>query len=443
MNVLLLTALAGLFSDQPSWPGFLGSGASAIDPETLPLTWSPTQNVAWTASLPGHGQSSPVIVGDRVFVTSVEGDNKETCHVICLSLQDGTVLWNHVHTSSAPEPNSVYISRAAPTPVADDQHVFAFFESGDLLALTRDGELKWSRSLSTDYGKFTNKFGLSGSPVQTNDHVIVLVDDEGPSYLVALKKSDGSVAWKSDRSSRVSWSSPALLTLDGVSQVVVSSAGSVDGYDPTNGALLWTLKDVGGNTATTPLPAGPDQFFIAASPGRTGENTEGAKVSNGVVRVRLVNGAWSAEKVWVTPEATPSWASPIAHQGLAYWINRVGVVYCMDLATGEMKYTQRSKQSCWATPLAVGDRIYLFGKEGITTVIAAGPEFKELASNELWPADQLPVDNGAPKPDETSPERQRGNAMFSGPTQYGVAAVSGSLLIRVGSHIYCVRDADK
>jgi outer membrane protein assembly factor BamB len=226
-------------------------------------------------------------------------------------------------------------------------------------------------------------------------------------------------------------------------QVVVSSAGSVDGYDPANGALLWTLSDVGGNTATTPLPAGPDQFFIAASPGRSGENTEAAKASNGVVRVRRVNGVWSAEKVWVTPEATPSWASPIAHEGLAYWINRVGVVYCMDLTTGEAKYTERSKQSCWATPLAVGDRIYLFGKEGITTVIAAGPEFTELASNELWPSDQPPVDNGAPRPDETSPERQRGNAMFSGPTQYGVAAVSGSLLIRVGSHIYCVRDADK
>ena len=118
-------------------------------------------------------------------------------------------------------------------------------------------------------------------------------------------------------------------------------------------------------------------------------------------------------------------------------------MYCIDVATGEQKYAQRTKQSCWATPLPLGDRIYFFGKDGVTTVLAAGPEFKELAANELWPADTPPTDNGAPKPDETSTERKQASAMFSGPTQYGIAAVSGSLLIRVGSHVYCVREAAK
>ena len=142
----------------------------------------------------------------------------------------------------------------------------------------------------------------------------------------------------------------------------------------------------------------------------------------------------------MSAEATPSWASPFLHQGYAYWVNRVGVVYCIDVATGEQKYAQRTKQSCWATPIAIGDRIYFFGKEGTTTVLAAGPEFKQLAVNELWPADAPPSDNGAPKTDETSTERKQANAMFSGPTQYAAAAVSGSLLIRVGSHVFCIRD---
>ncbi len=132
------------------------------------------------------------------------------------------------------------------------------------------------------------------------------------------------------------------------------------------------------------------------------------------------------------------WDTPFVHHGFAYWVNRVGVVYCIDVVTGEQKYAQRTKQSCWATPLALGDRICFFGKDGITTVIAAGPEYKELAANELWPADTPPADNGVPKADETSVERKQASAMFSGPTQYGVAAVSGSLLIRIGSQVYCV-----
>lgn len=106
MLVLLLVP-----TDPPAWPGFLGAGASAIDPASIPLSWAPGKNVAWDASLPGHGQSSPVIWNDRAFVTTVEGENKETCHTLCLSLADGSILWDHKHTSTAPDPNSVYISR--------------------------------------------------------------------------------------------------------------------------------------------------------------------------------------------------------------------------------------------------------------------------------------------------------------------------------------------
>jgi outer membrane protein assembly factor BamB len=436
---LLLLALL-LPADPPAWPGFLGAAATPIEPASIPLTWSPSQNVAWDASLPGHGQSSPVIWNDRAFVTSVVGENKETCHTVCLSLADGAILWDHQHQSTAPDPNSVYISRAAPTPVVDRNHVFAFFECGDLVALTHDGKQVWTTSLSKLYGRFVNKFGLSSSPVQTDSAVIVLIDDEGPSCLVAISKADGSILWKTDRTSRTSWSSPALLTLAGLPQVIVSSAGTIDSYDPATGKQLWTYADIGGNTATTPLPAGPDSFLVAASPGRSGENSAGAQKSNALIKVTRDGDQWKIEKPWMSSEATPSWASPFVHQGYAYWVNRVGVVYCLNAATGEQKYAQRTKQSCWATPLAIGDRIYFFGKEGATTVLAAGPEFRQLAVNELWNADTPPSDNGAPKTDETSPERKQANAMFSGPTQYAAAAVSGSLLIRVGSHVFCIRD---
>ena len=159
--VLLFAAAVG--EAKPVWPGFLGGGATPLPADSVPLAWSPTDNVAWKAALPGHGQSSPVIHGDDVFVTAVEGPLQDTYHVLFLSLADGTEPWRHSLPSTAPVKNSLYVSRAAPTPAVDADRVYAFFESGDLVAVNRDGSVSWSRSLSHDYGPFKNEFGLAAS----------------------------------------------------------------------------------------------------------------------------------------------------------------------------------------------------------------------------------------------------------------------------------------
>jgi outer membrane protein assembly factor BamB len=195
---VLCTLLFFAITGDPAWPGFLGAGRSEIDPTTIPLVWSPEKNMAWKAALPGHGQSSPVVWRGQVYLTAVEGAEKETCHVVAVNLADGSIAWQHTFASSGRVKNSLYVSRAAPTPVADEQGIVAFFESGDVVALSHDGHVRWQRSLSADYGKFKNKFGLAASPVQTDRAVILLVDDEGPSYLAALDKRDGSVLWKTD-----------------------------------------------------------------------------------------------------------------------------------------------------------------------------------------------------------------------------------------------------
>ena len=134
---------------------------------------------------------------------------------------------------------------------------------------------------------------------------------------------------------RTSWSSPTLLLLDGVPQIVVSSDGTVDGYDVASGNLLWTFAEVGGNTGATPLRFCENRFLIAASLGRQGEYAASAKRSNGAVRVTKADQAWAVERCWNTPEATPTWASPIVYQGCGrYWVNAVGVVYCFDANRG-------------------------------------------------------------------------------------------------------------
>lgn len=436
--VLFVLSLPLSLSAQEKWPGFLGAGASPLKAETIPTQWSVEKNVAWKAGIPGYGQSSPVIWGDQVYVTSVAGPDKEQLHVVCYSLKSGKQLWDHIQPSTYPEKNSVYISRAAPTPVLDKNGIYAYFESGDIVALSHAGELKWAASLTKRYGAPKNKFGLSASPVQWQDRVIVLIDDEGPSYITAVSKADGSELWKTDRKSRVSWSSPMIVPVGEAQQVVCSSAGSIDGYDPKTGKQLWTYDEVGGNNKTSPIPAGNGEFLIGASPGREGDNNELAKKSNGLFVVKQQGAAWEPQFAWTNASPTPSWGTPIVYQGNAYWVNRVGVVYCLNARTGESVYTSRIKESCWATPVGIGDRVYFFGKNGVTTVLKAGNEFEVLAENELWTEDNPPVNN-VPTAEETSAERRQGVAMFSRPTLYGAAIVNGYLVLRTGSQLYCIK----
>jgi outer membrane protein assembly factor BamB len=440
---LLLTLVLTFGADpvEPNrWPGFLGAGASEIESDSLPLKWSHESNISWQVDVPGYGQSSPVVWGDKVFVTSVDGKSKEKLIVSCFQLSDGERLWSHDAKSTFPEKNSVYISRAAPTPVVDAKGVYAYFESGDALAISHAGIGLWSRSLSNDYAKPSNTFGLSASPTQTSNNIVILIDDAKSSYLVALDKANGAAAWKTDRTSRTSWSSPAVVKIDGREHIVCSSDGSVDGYDSQSGKQLWTFSEVGGNTATTPI-AVADGFLIAGSPGRSGDNAAMAKKSNGLMVVKQKGDKWVAEFRWICSEATPSWASPMSHRGFAYWVNRSGVVFCINVETGELVYTKRIKQSAWATPVGVGNRVYIFGKQGLTTVIKAGSEFEIIAENELWTA-EAPPKNNLPQTEETSDVRNRSAAMFSRPTLYGIAAVDGKLLLRTGSQLYCVQKTD-
>jgi outer membrane protein assembly factor BamB len=440
VSIALLALALAAADEQANWPGFLGSGEVRLKAESLPLRWSPNENIAWQAALPGHGQSSPIVWDGTVFVTSVEGPMKDTYHVLALALDDGRLLWKHSFESSDKVKESYFVSRAAPTPVTDGRAVYAFFESGDVTALSLDGRELWRRSLSRDYGKFQNEFGLGASPVQTDDAVILLIDHDGPSYLIALSKADGRTLWKTDRTPRRSWSSPAIVPVNGQPQVVCSSAGSVDGYDPATGKLLWAFDEVAGNTAATPLPFADGRFLVGASPGNEGgARVEGAKKSNLAMAVEHIDGRPKPKVLWRTEEVTPTFASPRVHAGHAYWINRVGVVYCFDAETGEPHYAERVKQSCWATPLGAGDRLYLFGKDGVTTVLRAGPKFEVLAENQLWDPASVKPDSVRIAAEETE-ERRRAAAMFSGRVQYGVAAAGGSLLVRTGEVLYCVRD---
>jgi outer membrane protein assembly factor BamB len=425
------------FSGDVTWPAFLGAGATGVQAERLPATWDPTKNTKWMAALPGHGQSSPVVWNDRAFVTSVEGSKKEIYHVVCLDTKSGKELWRQQVKNSQPVENSLYVSRSAPTPVVDSQYLITQFESGDCVGWSHDGKLVWQRDLATDFGPLKAQFGLGASPCQTADNLFVLMEHEGPSCLVALDKKTGKTQWKVDRSPRQSWSSPAIVQIDGKPHVVVSSLGSVDGYDPASGNVLWSFTEVGGNTGVTPIDCGGGRFLIGASAGRQGENAEAAKTSNALIQVVRDGDKFVAKRQWVAKDASPSWASPIVHDGVAYWMNRAGVISSFDAVSGEPIYVKRASQQCWATPLAVGNRVFWFGKDGLCTVIESGKEFIIVAENQAWTKESL-VEDPLPVKQENSAEKQNSAAMFSGPTLYGYAVAGDRLLLRIGKQVLCI-----
>jgi outer membrane protein assembly factor BamB len=185
--VLLTTATFAQAAAPPdSWPAFRGSGDSVSEAKALPLKWSATENIAWTAELPGYGQSSPVVWKKKVFVTAVEGEFKDTLNVLCLDIATGKVLWQKQFRGTQKVKTSDYVSKAAPTPIATSDRVFALFESGDLLALDHDGKELWRRSLVKDFGEFTNNHGLGSSPVLAGDAILVLVAQDKGGYPLLL-----------------------------------------------------------------------------------------------------------------------------------------------------------------------------------------------------------------------------------------------------------------
>lgn len=430
----------------PTWSGFLtGIPGNQVDPTGLPLNWTP-ESVSWKATLPGEGQSSPVVWGDSAFVTTVEGPNKETYHVSRIDLTDGKVDWTKSVQSTDPVESTYLVSRAAPTPVCDAASVYVFFESGDLVALTHQGEEVWKRSLSQDYGRFDNKFGLAASPVQDEHSLYILIDHAGPSYLLAINKKDGSTRWKTPRESRRSWSSPFLATIDGQAQIVCSSVGSVDGYDADAGKQLWSHTDVGANSSATPIVFHGNQVLLGAAVRPSEGTSEKAERTNLLGRIVRNDDGWKFVVEWVAEKARGSFSSPVSLQNRAYWINSSGVIYCLDLKSGKELFSKRLPCGpCWATPIPVGDRIYAFGKDGITTVLQASDEYIELAaSNRLWAAPEE-AEKKADAPSiqgEQDPSRRRAMQNAAGPIQYGAVIIPNQILIRSGNTLHCLKTSE-
>ncbi len=449
----------GLLTANPvtadTWPGFRGDGSAVTPAENLPVRWTPEDGVAWRVAVSGYGQSAPVVWKDRVFVTSVDGPEQERGLVHAYHLADGQRLWTRELTATQTLENMFRNSRAASTPVVDADGIYVLFAGGQLAGLTHDGEIRWQRCLVEQYGEFQNGRGLSSSLAQTGSAVIALVDHEGPSYALAVSKQTGENRWQTDRGTRSSsWSSPLVTPGFGRPLVILSSSGTIEALDGETGRGLWGLRGLVGNHIPSPGFSGNRIFVGACEAEHIPMNPRDISRSNCCLSLTQSEGQAGVEVVWTARRAVSYYSTPLAYRGGVYYVNKVGVLYCLDEQTGEEHYVERIGGPCWASAIGAGQYVYLFLKKGKVAVIRAGPEFELVALNRVWSEDEdppeyqpLPIPAGFRLPknlpldlDAMDEGLLRRIFAYGDPILYGAAAVEGHLLLRTGEALICVRN---
>src|SRR5262245_6657958 len=387
--------------DWPQWRGPEGNGVSSE--KGLPTRWS-ADEVSWKARLGGLGVSSPIVWGDRVFVTSqagrgprrpgnhptlargdeakdekplggstAEGAARTEFLVEAFDRKGGRRLWQYrlAAEGDLPEVHEKH-NLASPSPVTDGEVVVAWFGNGQLVALGTDGKLAWQRNLAKDYGPFVISWGHGSSPVLFGDQVLLLCDHEPGSYLLSLDKRTGKERWKTERAKgSISYSTPTVVPAGEASELVVNSTTRVDAYDPRTGAQLWWAGEP--HRFGVPVPAFHDGILYMSRGYRSGPYMALQAGGRGDVSKTHVR--------WSVPTGAPYVSSLLYYDGLVYMASDVGVVSAVDPKSGERVWQERIPGIYTASPVAGDGKVYLVSETGETVVLAAGREARVLARN--------------------------------------------------------------
>lgn len=417
--VMLVAGVA--LAEQPTWPEFQNGGASSVGETELPTKWSPDQNIAWTADIEGYGQSTPIVAHDQIVVTSTSGEKKDNYHVSSYSIISGEKNWQVTRPNPSPFKNTPMVSRAAPSAIATDEGFVAFFEGGLLLAVNPSGEMIWERDLVTLHGKIDARHGIASSLEKNDRYVFVWVERGEDPYVLAIDPATGQQVWKSEGVGSTSWASPRLVSVGDGQHLVCSGSGKIIGLDPKTGERLWEFDGISNNSSCTPMPTGNGKFLIGASDGRGETNAGAAAASNGLIEIkRGEDGNYQAAFKWRAEKATSTFGSPVVAGETAAIVNRTGILYRLDLETGEQVSADRTDAGgIWATPIVRGDLIYLFGYKGTTSIISLA-DGTEIATNRCWP------EAGA------APGFGGGNVL------YAAAPVGDHLVVRRGDKLFSI-----
>ena len=364
ISALLIAVASPVWAgDSPQFRGQGGLGVSAD--KGVPTEWNEKQNIRWKIDLPGRGLSSPVIVGDRLYMTACTGVQQNRLHVLCMDVNSGKKLWHRQVWATGTTQCHSKTCMAAPTPVTDGKFIYCLFASFDLVCFDRDGNMRWFRSLTGDYETVGNNVGMASSPLLWRDLLILAVENVGESFALAIDKHTGENRWKVERHRRINWVTPLIYKNGDQDEVVFQSITDITGYYPATGKKRWSVKRKM-STIPTPVFGGGMIFaagskFVALRPGAKGRD---------------------AEVVWEGKLST-GYASPTYHNGLLYTLSNRGALVCTDAATGRKVWAKRVQGTFAASPLIVDGRLYLVSEDGATTVLKAGPEPEVLGVNRL------------------------------------------------------------
>lgn len=411
--VLVLFCSAAAASDAEPWMQFRGPGGQGISTQTgLPTRWSAAENVAWKTRLPGPGTSSPILVGDKIYLTAYSGFNVPgepgdmrslKRHLVALDRTSGKLLWKKDIAAKLPEQERIRDDHgyASSTPASDGERIYCFFGKSGAMAFDLAGKQLWQ----ADVGSGLNGWGSAASPVLYEDLVLVNASVESSS-LVALNKATGKEVWRA-RGINESWNTPVLAkTQDGKTELLVAVMGNVLGLDPQTGRQLWKCE--------TRIP----WYMVPSTVVEDGVSYWIGGRSGAAFAVRLGGrgDVSHSHRLW-TGTTNSNVPSPLVHEGHMYWASdNQGIVYCASAKTGDVVYQERLPRAdqFYASPILADGKIYYLTRSGKTFVVAASPRFELLATNDLRGGDERGMFNAAP------------------------VVADGRLLVRSDKYLYCL-----
>jgi len=406
MSCVIVISAGRVFAQD--WPGWRGDGRGISPEKDLPLKWSEDEGVKWKTPIGGAGHSSPIVWGNRVFVTTaiaedpgvesfrggvyMGGDRDKpdesgyTFRVICLDANQGNILWSkaviHKEPKTRRHTKNTYASE---TPVTDGKYIFASFGSVGLYCVDVEGNEIWQRDLGLLRGR--GGWGTSSSPVLFQNTVIVNCDSDDDSYIAAFEKTTGNPAWRTERNEGASWGTPFLFEAGGHTTVVTNATKRLRGYDADTGKLLWQCA--GGSRISVPSPVATQNLVFLSS---------GHSISllrQPIIAVRIeasgditpARGETQSEGVaWSHTKGGPYVPSPIAVGDYLYVPLDKGFLTCYETRTGKLVYGRQNlgtRNTITASPIAGDGRIYIQTEDGECYVVKQGPEFEILAVNKL------------------------------------------------------------
>jgi outer membrane protein assembly factor BamB len=399
-------------SAEGSWPSFRGPLASGVaDGMNLPDSWNGEtgENILWRTPIPGLAHSSPVVWGDRIFLTSAvssageatfrpglygDGDasadrSTHRFELMALDKKNGEILWSRVAEEAPPvDKRHIKATYANPSPATDGQVVVAWFGSQGVFAYDIDGKLLWEVDLGhLNLGAYdvpSYEWGPASSPILWNGMVILQCDTQLDSFILALDSRTGETIWKAERDELPTWGTPTVVPAESGPELVTNGSNFIRGYDPETGEELWRLGRSSKITAPTPIYSdglivvasgrGPERPIFVIRPGSRGDLT-------------LPRGETTSEAIaWSIEQRGPYMPTPIAYRGNLYVINNNGAFAAYELATGKEHFRQRTSHigsGFSGSPVAADGKLYLPSEDGEIIVLAAGNEYEHVASNPM------------------------------------------------------------